>query len=236
MRVERRRSVRNGTSPLVGRKTRSSTTAVQPSSTTAVQPWTSTAISDASFTHNTNGEFVGRDGFTWHKKPVDRNWGENACRSRFTVRPDIAQCSNPFDMFDFLIDSRMIHKIIEYSNKKLPRDEKPLTSIELRAFFGLLLLFGCIGKNDIDIAEIWSPQSIHHLDLASACMSRDRFKIISANLCFNDRDLRATRSDATNKNYYKIEEIFNIFRRNISSAAEPGENITIDEEFYAFRG
>lgn len=40
----------------------------------------------------------------------------------------------------------------------------------------------------------------------------------------------------TRKTYYKVQEIFEFFRRNIKSAVIPGESLTIDEQLYPFRG
>lgn len=47
--------------------------------------------------------------------------------------------------------------------------------------------------------------------------------------------LRANRAEQR-KNFWKIEEIFNIFKNNIKNAFIPGEGLTVDEQLYAFRG
>lgn len=38
------------------------------------------------------------------------------------------------------------------------------------------------------------------------------------------------------KNFFKIEEVFTNFKRNISRAVEPGDFLTIDEQLYSYRG
>ena len=70
-----------------------------------------------------------------------------------------------------------------------------MTVIEFQCFVGLLLLFGVLRKNKIEIDEIWasSKTSIHNVQYATAAMSRDRFKLIMASLVFDDLDTRETR-------------------------------------------
>ena len=58
---------------------------------------------------------------------------------------------------------------------------------------GLLLLFGVTGKKKVEINEIWSKDSLHHEDFATAAMSRNRFKAIVACLVYDDLDTRAIR-------------------------------------------
>ena len=87
----------------------------------------------------------------------------------------------------------------------------------------------------MEIGEIWSPSSVHHCDLASAAMPRERFKLISSIICFDDRSTRPYQ-DLSRKNFFKIENIFSRFRENISRAVIPSENLTVDETLYAFRG
>ncbi len=57
---------------------------------------------------------------------------------------------------------------------------------ELKAFIGIMLMLGVTRKNNIDVGEIWSFESVHHLDYANACMPRKRFQFISSKLTFDD--------------------------------------------------
>lgn len=99
------------------------------------------------------------------------------------------------------MDDFIIGKIVEYTNKRIDKeqdelrrkrgevqstneenesyqeydDEDKLTSCELRSFIGVLLLLGVTKKNDVEISEIWSYDSPHHLWLATAPINRDRY-------------------------------------------------------------
>lgn len=82
----------------------------------------------------------------------------------------------------------MLDVIVKYTNIRLvEKSQTPLTKIELRAFIGILLLLGVTKKADIDCAEIWSPNEIHHLDWAIAAMPRSRFQVLCSTICFYDK-------------------------------------------------
>jgi hypothetical protein len=121
------------------------------------------------------------------------------------------------------------------TNKRLSEEERPITLCELHGFFGLLLAFGLTHKNDIEINEMWRVGGIHHQDLASAAMSRDRFKLIANKICFDEIESREMRKTASPK-FFKMKEVFSLFKRNIKRCLVPGERLCIDEMLYAFRG
>lgn len=98
----------------------------------------------------------------------------------------------------------MIDKIVHYTNikinfhshaKKFDESEssKPVNSIEVKGFIGLLLLLGVTKKNDIDCNEIWSFESLHHSNYATSCMPRERFKFIANYLTFDNIHTREER-------------------------------------------
>ena len=49
---------------------------------------------------------------------------------------------------------------------------EPFSILEIKAYIGLLLLFGVLKKRHVDIQEIWSPGNLHHFDYATSAMSR----------------------------------------------------------------
>ena len=111
----------------------------------------------------------------------------------------------------------------------------PITIIEMRAYIGLLLLFGAMKKNDVEIHEMWSSDSINHSFHATSCMSRDRFKLISSCIYFDDYNTREKRKHFYKK-FYKMIEIFSMFRENIRFAYDPVPHLCIDETLYSYRG
>jgi hypothetical protein len=48
----------------------------------------------------------------------------------------------------------------------------PFTKLEIKAYVGLLILFGALKKKSVEISEMWSPGNDHHSHWATASMSR----------------------------------------------------------------
>jgi hypothetical protein len=104
-----------------------------------------------------------------------------------------------------LIPISMVEKIAKYTNKKIKiinRDKElenesyrlhrhRLESVEVNAdeiyaFIGLLILLGITKKSDINIESLWKESSLDYAPFAAATFSRDRFKLISKNLTFDN--------------------------------------------------
>ena len=109
---------------------------------------------------------------------------------------------------------------------------KKITNLEMYSFVGLLIIFGLTGKTDISIDEIWSERSIHYSHFASVTMSRERFQLISINICFDNIVTRELRK--SNK-FYKMVEILNLFKQNIK-LMEPSFCLCVHETLYQIRG
>ena len=139
------------------------------------------------------------------------------------------------DFFMKIINSVIVAKIVCYTNIRLnEKNLEPMSETELYAFFGLMLLFGVTKKSHVDIHEIWSKDSVHHMDYATATMPRDRFIAISKNIVFDNIELRA--GVRINRKFAKMEEIFDIFKNNIFVLLMPGAHLCVDETLFSFRG
>ena len=152
--------------------------------------------------------------------------------------------------FKMIVTLEMANRIAEYTNKKIKLInienlnylkykeqvnrllKDPITVDDIYAFIGILLLLGITKKSDVNVEALWSETSIHYADFAVAAMSRDRFKLIARNLTFDDLN---TRKDRCNQKFYKMSEIFNIIKSNLS-LINPSFSLCVDEELYAFRG
>ncbi len=108
-----------------------------------------------------------------------------------------------------------------------------ITVDELYAYIGLLILFGLANKNDIPIDMLRSENSMIHFSIiASVTMSRDRFQLISRNICFDDIDLRINRQ---NNKFHKMTDIFELLKQNLRLIVA-SNFLCIDETLYPFRG
>ena len=146
----------------------------------------------------------------------------------------MSRLQNVTDFFRHFINQPMLSKIAHHTTSRLPANSQPVTETELLGFIGLLLMFGDIKKNDIEVAELWDASSIHHSDWATATISRDRFKTLIKFIAFDYVYTRSFRRHA-NRKFHKMNEIFDQFRANINSTLDPGSSLCVDESLYSFR-
>ena len=155
------------------------------------------------------------------------------------------------EFFSRIFNDEFHEIIIKFTNKRINSDYlfrpysrqflsqrsiRLITLNEIKAFVGILILCGIGNRNHAPVNEIWSPASeIHYLSLATAAMSRDRFKFISNTITFDDCDenIRKERAKTVGK-FHKFEEVFCAFKNNIK-LIEPSSNLCGDEELYACR-
>jgi Transposase IS4 len=105
--------------------------------------------------------------------------------------------------FSFIIDDTIVDIIMRYTNIQIEKLRQNSTKIdadgqlivpkipptrptEIKAFFGLLLMFGARKQNNIEVSRLWEPGSIFHCPYATAAMPRERFKLLCRNLQFYD--------------------------------------------------
>lgn len=66
-------------------------------------------------------------------------------------------------------------------------------------------------------------------------MTRARFQLLSHKITFDDIDTRTIRHKQVGK-FYLINDLFDIIRNKVVSALDPGSNLSVDEQLYAYRG
>lgn len=66
-------------------------------------------------------------------------------------------------------------------------------------------------------------------------MSRDRFKVLTSHITFDDVFSRKTREKTIGK-FYLMNNIFEKIRIRVVEAFNPGQNLCVDETLYPFRG
>ena len=177
--------------------------------------------------------------FKWQTTP---NFDENTKFSlEFApmVQPAHLSLTTIEQFFSLIFTNSLLSKIVDYTNIRIKLKSinvSPITINELKAFIGLLILFGLKKINHVSIHYIWSPKSIHWVPLATGTMSRKRFALIAHEMTFDDNraEIRHEKKKLNSK-FYKMEEIFNVFKINISNILIPSSNLCIDETLYACR-
>jgi hypothetical protein len=77
----------------------------------------------------------------------------------------------------------------------------------MHAFVGYMILFGLTGESDISINEIWSENSAYCAEFAEVTFSRERFQLITPNICF----VNLIKRDIQKIKFHKMEQIFTLF-------------------------
>ena len=113
-------------------------------------------------------------------------------------------------------------KDAEYRSKKIRLQSVEITTEEIYSFIGLLVT----KKSDISIEALWNCSSLHYAPFASAAMSRERFQLIIKNIIFDDLD---TIKERQSHKFYKMSEIFNDFKDNLTLVIQ-SFLLCVDEE------
>jgi hypothetical protein len=119
------------------------------------------------------------------------------------------------DAFICLISEKILQKVLIYSNLEYTQNigsnenMKEITMMELKAFIGLLLLAGFLGKSKTDLKCLWRRSPLESL-IFKATMSRSCFQNIISYLRFDDKTTREERK-RTDK-FAAIREIWSYFQ------------------------
>ncbi|CAF1308666.1 unnamed protein product [Rotaria sordida] len=153
---------------------------------------------------------------------------------------EIAQdISSIEDAFICFMSEKILQKILIYSNLEYTQNIAPnekieeITMMELKAFIGLLLLAGLLGKSKTDLKCLWRRSPLES-PIFKATMSRSRFQNIISYLRSDDKTTREERK-RTDK-FAAIREIWSYFQDNLQTCYTPGSDVTIDEQLLGFRG
>ncbi|XP_031626214.1 piggyBac transposable element-derived protein 4-like [Contarinia nasturtii] len=191
--------------------------------------------------------FYGKDGTKWHKSEpnsaISRIRQHNVMRFRSGPKEEN---SIPIEVFKKFFTPNIVFIIISQTNRygkdavkkwneentnKKPRIWVDITEIELDAFIGILLAAGYTHNNMQKASTLWETGC---LPIFRAAMSFNRFALLARYIRFDDGRTRAFRQQTDKA--APIRDIWNIFNENLAKNYSPHENITIDEQLFAFRG
>lgn len=143
------------------------------------------------------------------------------------------------DAFICFMSEKIMQKILIYSNMELTRNvasngkSEEITMMELKAFIGLLLLAGLLGKSKRSLKSLWKRSPLES-PIFKATMSRNRFEKIISRLRFDDKTTREERRKVDK--FAAIREIWSDFQENLKTCYIPGSHVTIDEQLLPFKG
>ena len=107
-------------------------------------------------------------------------------------------------------------------------------TIEIRAFFGVNILFGI--KQLSEIHSYWSRNPLLGVPEIQKIFPRNRFAKISQYLHLNDKSRELPRGDANHDKLFKVRLILDSVVSSIRSEYRPQKNLAIDEAMIPFKG
>lgn len=157
-----------------------------------------------------------------------RNTGPKKCTK---------DCNTIKELFQLLFSEEMVRGIVRETNRKAPalikdfKTEEKFTTAEMFAFLGLLIQAGVTKSSRENIKDLWENTS---QPLYRATLARDRMIKLLRCIRF---DNGATRKERLRTNKAEaISDTFMLLNANLVKCYTPGENVTVDEQLYGFRG
>ena len=145
------------------------------------------------------------------------------------------------DIFFLFFTSSVIEYIVEQSNKYAAEcmgeqynTWKPITTDELCAYFGFMILMGLVKLPSI--YDYWKKDEIYHYSPVADRISRDRFFELHRYLHFTDNSVLSSPGTATYDKLGKVREIINMLSDKFLSLYNPHKELSIDEAMVPFKG
>ena len=107
--------------------------------------------------------------------------------------------------------------------------------LEMKKFFGLLVLMGIIHKPNIPM--YWSTDSLYYTPIFSKVMTRDRFTLLQKFLHFNDNnDVNYDPDSPERDRLHKVRPFIEMITERCRKVYYPGKNLSVDESLVLFKG
>lgn len=192
-------------------------------------------------------DLIGKDLSTvWMKNPYvrpnNRTRAENIVKHLPGPINKAKHAKTPIECFNLMIDDQIVEIIVENTNIFInnisdkynrKRDCLPTDKIEIKSFFGLLILAGATRDGHRNLIDLWGRDGFG-MEVFYSTMSLRRFTFLLRTIRFDNILDRAERR-ATDK-LAPFREVFEIFNNNCNDNYSLSEFTTIDEQLVAFRG
>lgn len=142
-----------------------------------------------------------------------------------------------FDAICTFTNAEASHVFHDFNANAAPNSKRIWTDVdpvEIRAFFGVLLISGALRCQKETISEMWTTdENIHHA-VFTAAMAQSRFALILQFIRFDDKSTH-DQWKAIDK-LAAIHQVWDWFVENCKKHFEPFEDITVDEQLVALHG
>jgi len=157
---------------------------------------------------------------------------EKAGPTKFAIR-EIDSISSSFLIY---FREPLLKIIIQWTNEEGCRvynnEWKAIDIIELKRFFGILILIGVYRSKNEAVSDLWNLQNGRKI--FNSIMSRNRFSSIMRVIRFDNASER--RHKRSSDKLAPIRELFDKWNSHLQDAYVPNWSMTVDEQLVAFRG
>lgn len=146
--------------------------------------------------------------------------------------------SQPIDIFQNFFPTTLIDKIVRETNAyaalKGSKNWTDITSAELKAYLGVLLMMGLNPLPDMNL--YWSSDSFYNNPEISKVFPIVRFKKITENLHLNDNTKEPPRNSPQYDKLYKLRPVIDTLNEVFQQQMENSSKQSIDECMVKFKG
>ncbi|XP_047125578.1 piggyBac transposable element-derived protein 4 [Hydra vulgaris] len=122
----------------------------------------------------------------------------------------------------------------EKANNSYLKNWKAVRAVEMKTFFGLIILMGIVHKPNLSM--YWSTNDLYWTPIFSKTMSQDRFKVILKFLHFNNNNDPNHNPNDPNRELHKVRPFLNMIKERCRKVYSPGQHLSVDELLVLFKG
>lgn len=194
-----------------------------------------------------HGQFIARDQTVWTESPLAARkiMAHNILKSFQPGPTKLTKNLQHKELFKLIISDSITTIIRRETNRKGQqfcdewnaehsdnrREFLYFSDNELIAFLGLVFFAGAIRSNREHIRDMWNQKS--H-PIFRAAMGRNRFVLLCQLIRFDNGNTRTAR--LLKDKAAGIRDTFDMFSHNLKRYYVAGENVTVDEQLFPFRG
>lgn len=153
-------------------------------------------------------------------------------RSKYTHK------SQPIDVFNDFFPDYVIEIIVEqtnrYAHQKNSRNWSPVTSQDIKAYLGVLIMMGLNPLPDMEL--YWSSDPFYNNAEISRTFTLTRFKKITENLHLNDNQLEPPKDSPHYDKLYKLRPVITAINNQFKSQMTNSSKQSVDECMVKFKG
>lgn len=191
--------------------------------------------------------------WTWNKIPEVENTEEETLpifAEREGLRVRINENANVLDYVELYLTENILTHIVNETNRYAKQyfDENPEQSensylskwhdtdiIEMKKFFGLVILMGIVYKPSLPL--YWSTDELYYTPIFSKVMTRDRFYLLQKFLHFNNNlDPGYDPNDDERDRLHKVRPFIEMIQERCRKVYYPGKHLSVDESLVLFKG